>query len=99
MSMRYPIIPCSPGLRPVVIDVRAVTVVVGATVVTLEPSPELSVGAKSRRSSSWCQPRPSSTSNTTWCAPCTTFGIQLGMTSGDVGPSSAGTMFAVHAPE
>ena len=60
--------PCSPGGRPVVIDVSAVAVVVGATVRIGPPSSAASVGAIGRRSCSWSQPRPSSTSSTTWSA-------------------------------
>jgi hypothetical protein len=48
---------------------------------------------------SWCQPRPSTTSNTTWFAPSTTFGIQAGTESVPRGPSRLGIMLAIQPPE
>src|ERR687897_834352 len=53
--------PCSPGGSPVVIDVSAVDVVDGATVVMAPPAMSDSVGASARRDSSCSQPMPSST--------------------------------------
>ena len=44
--------PCSPGVSPVVMEVSAVAVVVGATVVMGPPASPASVGATSRRSCS-----------------------------------------------
>ncbi len=50
--MRYPTMPCSPGGVPVTIEVSAVAVVEGATVVTGSPAIDARVGARERRSCS-----------------------------------------------
>ncbi|MFT3854829.1 MAG: hypothetical protein QM733_19145 [Ilumatobacteraceae bacterium] len=72
-----------------VIDVSAVAVVDGATVVIARPVIVASVGASAVRSRSWCQPSPSSTSSTTWRASATSAGIHDGRAACD-GASSAG---------
>ena len=95
-AMRYPITPCAPGARPVVIEVRPVAVVVGHTVVMAVRGSDARVGARCARSSSWSQPSPSITNRALWRAPTNSWGIHAG-TSPD-GSSSVGTMAVTHAP-
>ena len=78
------------------IEVSAAAVVDGATVVIEPPaSPEI-VGARLRRASSWFQPRPSSTSSTTWSASSAAAGNHVGQAC--PGSSRAGTMLVMQAP-
>ncbi len=78
------------------IDVSAVAVVDGATVVIGLPSSSSSTGVRARRASSWFQPSPSTTRSTTRSASWATPGSQLGARS--PGWSSAGTTLVMHAP-
>ena len=71
--------PCSPGVRPVVIDVSAVAVVVGATVVIGPPAIAARVGARCRRACSCSHPSPSTTNSTTCARRAATAGIQSGL--------------------
>ena len=87
--------PCSPGARPVVIDVSAAAVVDGTIVVIGPPAIEHSVGARERRSWSCSQPSPSSTSSTTWSASTAGAGSQAGASGHS---RRAGTTFAMQAP-
>ena len=68
------------GGRPVVIEVRAQAVVVGATEVMARSMPSAAdrVGARRGRARSCSHPRPSSTSRTTWRACRPTSGSQSG---------------------
>ena len=98
-NMRYPSSPCSAGVRPVAMELRAVAVVVGATVVIAWPSSADSVGSNDRCSCNCSHPSPSSTSSTTWSAARTGAGIHGGSdVSHRPGPSSAGTIPRTHAP-
>ena len=81
------------------IDVSAVTVVDGATVVINPPCIAEIVGACARLLCSWCQPSPSRTSNTTWFAPSTAFGIHAGTESAPRGPRRLGIMLEIQPPE
>ena len=95
-ATRYPTTPCSPGVRPVAMLVRAVAVVEGETLVMGPPAMVHSVGARAVRSWSWSQPRPSRTRSTTWAASSARAGSHGG---GSTEPSSSdGTMFEMHAP-
>ena len=98
-SMRYPSSPCSAGVSPVAIELSAVAVVVGATVVIAWPSSADSVGSSDPCSSICSQPRPSSTSSTTWSAAATGAGIHGGsVVSQRPGPSSAGMIPRTQGP-
>src|SRR5690606_6734964 len=70
--------PCSPGGSPVAIDVSAVAVVVGATVVIGAASSEVSPRSRWLRCCICSQPRPSRTSSTIWRAPATPAGNHWG---------------------
>jgi hypothetical protein len=92
---RYPTTPCTAGGVPVMIDDKAVAVVVGATDVIGPPSIEASVGATDRRSCNWFHPTPSRTSSTTCDARAATSGSHG---AGPERPWSAGTTLAMQAP-
>ena len=77
-AIRYPTTPCSPGGRPVEMDVRAAAVVLGATVVIGPPARLVRVGATPVRSRSWSQPSPSSTRSRIRRACRTSPGNQVG---------------------
>jgi hypothetical protein len=79
-------------------EVSAVAVVDGATVVIGPPVNERSVGASARRASSCSHPSPSSTSSTTWRAWATGAGIQAGSGTDGRRPTSAGTRWWTQAP-
>jgi hypothetical protein len=79
-----------------VIEVSAVAVVDGATVVMDPPASPARVGTEARRSASWFQPRPSITSSTTRSASWATDGSHSGPTSR--GCSSAGTTLVMQPP-
>jgi hypothetical protein len=64
-GIRYPTIPCSPGGTPVVIEVKAAAVVLGATVVIEFPENSDKDVKISLLSWNWCQPNPSRTRSTT----------------------------------
>ena len=78
--------------------VREVAVVVGATASIGPPAMAAMVGARSARSASWSQPRPSSTNSTTCAASRTGSGNQAGRSEVRPGPSSEGTRFVRQAP-
>ena len=63
--MRYPSTPCWAGVRPVQIDVSAVAVVDGTTVVIAPPDMPEMVGSRCACSWSAFHPSPSRTSSTT----------------------------------
>ena len=86
--------PCCAGARPVAIDVSAVDVVDGTTVVIAVPSMAASSGRVDGRASTSLAPRPSSTSSTTLFAPRTASGIQ----GASRPPTSAGIRPATDAP-
>ena len=50
ICMRYPTMPCSPGAKPVAMEVNAVAVVVGATLVMRDADMFAMVGASAVRS-------------------------------------------------
>ena len=91
--------PCSPGVRPVAMEVRAVDVVDGATVDTGPPwSTDVSVGAMAARSRSWFQPRPSRVSSTAdRSISATGVGTQSGTSSR--GDCTAAATLVTHGPE
>ena len=81
------------------IELSAVAVVVGATVVIAWPVIADSVGSSGRCSCSCSQPSPSSTSSTTWSAAATGAGIHGGSdVAHEPGPSRAGTIPRTLAP-
>ena len=65
---RYPTTPWAAGGSPVVMEVSAVAVVVGATEVIAPPAMPASVGASMSRWQSCSHPRPSTTRRTTCSA-------------------------------
>ena len=79
-----------------VIEVSAVAVVEGATVVIGPPSRLDRTGALAARVASWFQPNPSTTTSTTRSASWAAAGSQLGAVP--AGWSSAGTTFETQAP-
>ena len=86
--------PCWAGASPVAIDVSAVAVVDGATVVIAPPVIAVSRGITAAWSCNALHPRPSSTSTTTASASSAGFGIHELSTR----PNSAGTIPAIDAP-
>jgi hypothetical protein len=89
--------PCWPGDNPVVSDVIATAVVVGTTVDIGPPVKACIDGVIVRRSTSCCQPRPSSTSSTIWRAENAAGGNHAGDSVKP--PSSDGTTLQTHGPE
>jgi hypothetical protein len=81
----------------VVIEVRAVAVVVGATDVIGPPAMEERKGASRGRSRNWSHPRPSSTSNTIWAASITAGGSQ-GQGGSSARRNSPRTMLSMQPP-
>ena len=98
IDIRYPTTPCSPGGRPLAIEVRAVEVVDGATVLIGPPSstPQI-VGASAARGWSCCHPSPSMTRRTVdRSASATGRGTQSGTSSG--GCCTAAATFVTQGP-
>ena len=92
--IRNPMTPCSAGGRPVVIDVKALAVVDGATVVIGPPVSFASSGSSSGRPVIASQPSPSMTRTTTVRAAR----VGSGSHGTSRAPSSAGTTFERPGP-